>query len=240
MKKLRILSIIILFIFLLQTSVCAEGYYVRTCIINDVVTTIYYLSGIPEDVQNYTYITREELDSIENNKTGTPIKNTFNLLPSTNPLTLTTQIRLNGVNVGEEGMRIVDGGVLNCNISVSNNSQSDDMVTVILATYTEGNQLNKISTVSIPVSAGSSNVAELNYEFDSNKDLTATLMFWDDLSGMLPLRTSVDFSDTSGVNAYYYDVNNRLIQVDKKNGKSIYYTYDNMGNLLSKTVGGAE
>jgi len=39
------------------------------------------------------------------------------------------------------------------------------------------------------------------------------------------------------VNAYYYDVNNRLIQVDKKNGKSIYYTYDNMGNLLSKTVG---
>lgn len=225
---------------LLQTTVCAEGYYVRTCIIDNVVTTIYYLSGVPEDVENYTYITREELDSIGNNETETPIKSTFNLLPSTNPLTLTTQIRLNGVNVGEEGMRIIGGGILNCNISVSNNSQSDDMVTVILATYTEGKQLSQIRTVSIPVSAGSSNAAELSYEFDMEKDSTATLMFWDDLSGMLPIRTSVDFSQTSGVNAYYYDSDNRLIQVDKKNGKSIYYTYDKMGNLLSKTVGGAE
>lgn len=240
MKQLRILNFIILFVILLQTNVSAEGYYVRTYIHEGTITTIYYLGGVPEDVENYTYITREELDKMERKETETSIKSSFNLLPNNNPLTLTTQIRLNGVNVGLDGMRIVDDGILNCNISVSNNSQSDNMVAVILATYTENNKLNTIRTIHIPVSARNSNTAELSYVFDSENDSTATLMFWDSISGMLPLRASVDFSGTSGVNAYYYDTNNRLIQVDKTNGKSIYYTYDKMGNLLHKTVGGAQ
>ena len=237
MKKLRIFNIIILFILLLQTSVSAEGYYVRSCIIDDVATTIYYLSGVPEDVENYTYITIEELDETGNNETEI---STFNLLSDEQPLTLSSQIKLNGVNVGEEGMRIVDSGILNCNISVSNNSQSDDMVTVILATYTESKKLHQIKTVNIAVPSEGNSVAELSYEFDAGNEKAAKLMFWDSMSGMLPIRTSIDFSQISGVNAYYYDSDNRLIQVDKKNGKSIYYTYDKMGNLLNKTVGGAE
>lgn len=38
---------------------------------------------------------------------------------------------------------------------------------------------------------------------------------------------------------YYYDSDNRMIQIDKSNGKSLIFTYDNMGNLLTKTVRGA-
>ena len=74
MKKIRILVISVLLFFILQTTVCAEGYYVRTCIIDDVITTIYYLSGVPEDVENYTYITREELDKVVQSESNETIK----------------------------------------------------------------------------------------------------------------------------------------------------------------------
>ena len=73
-EKIRILVIIVLLFFILQTTVCAEGYYVRTCIIDAVITTIYYLSGIPEDVENYTCITREELDKVVQSESNETIK----------------------------------------------------------------------------------------------------------------------------------------------------------------------
>lgn len=65
-------------------------------------------------------------------------------------------------------------------------------------------------------------------------------MFRDSLGGMMPIRTSIDFTQNRGVNAYYYSSDNRLLQIDKANNTSIYFTYDKMGNLLRKTISGGE
>lgn len=219
MGKIKFISIITVLFVIIQVNVYAKNYTVTTEIINGVVTTIYYFTG---DFKN------------EN------IKSTFNLLPDEQPLSLSSQIKLNGVNIGEEGLRIADNATLNCTLNVSNSSQNDDAVTVILATYTESKKLHGVKVINITVPGEGSCSAELSYEFDAENEKTATIMYWDSMNNMLPIKTSVDFSYTSGVNAYCYDLNNRLIQVDKKNGKSIRYDYDQMGNLLSKTVRGAE
>jgi len=51
---------------------------------------------------------------------------------------------------------------------------------------------------------------------------------------------ALSFDGNSGINAYYYNSDNRLMQVDKSNGVSILYTYDKMGNLLTKAIRGEE
>lgn len=42
-----------------------------------------------------------------------------------------------------------------------------------------------------------------------------------------------------GTTKYKYDENNRLTQVTYSNGVTISYTYDALGNRLSKTISGA-
>ena len=74
------------------------------------------------------------------------------------------------------------------------------------------------------------------YQFDAANEYTGKIFFWDSLSTIMPLRASIDFSQDSGINAYYYNVDNRLLQIDKMNGTSLIFTYDNMGNLLTRTV----
>lgn len=151
-------------------------------------------------------------------------------------LTIASQIRINGVNVGENGLRIVDNANVSCSFSVSNNLNTDRKITVLLATYTDTGALHNVSALDIEIDAQATKNTELTYQFDAEKEHTGKLFFWDSLLTLIPVRTAIDFSQESGVNAYYYNADNRLLQVDKVNGTSILYTYDNMGNLLTRTI----
>ena len=139
---------------------------------------------------------------------------------------ISTQIRLNGVNVGESGLRIINNGVMECSISTSDSAE----ISGILATYTQSGTLYNVKTVQV------SGNAHLTYCFNSENESYAKLMFWNSCGDAVPLRASIDFTQRSGINVYYYDADNRLLQVDKANGKSLVFTYDNMGNLLTKTI----
>ena len=147
-----------------------------------------------------------------------------------------TQIELNGVQTAENGLRIINNADINCTFSVANNSSQLKSVTGILSTYTKSGTLYQVKTVETQIESGETEDIEIDYIFDSDNEHTARLMLWDTVSGMVPLKTNVEFSKNSGATAYYYDANNRLLKLDKTNGVSIEYTYDNNGNMLSKTV----
>lgn len=164
-------------------------------------------------------------------------KNTnTDLLTVSNDISVSSQIKINGVNVGENGLRIIDNANMNCNFSVTNNSTSEKNVTVLLATYSQTGALVNVETFSTDVAGEDSENISFVYNFDAETEHSARLMFWDSISGMEPIKASVNFSQTSGINAYYYNSDNRLLQIDKANGTSLLYTYDNMGNQLTKTV----
>ena len=93
-----------------------------------------------------------------------------------------------------------------------------------------------METVDVTIDAGQTEYVEILYQFDAENETTGKLMIWNTLSNFIPVRASIDFSQTSGINAYYYDADNRLLQIDKIDGKSVIFTYDNMGNLLSRTT----
>ena len=177
----------------------------------------------------------------ENQAAALPARrNSAGIINTADGLALSSQIKINGVNVGEKGLRIIDNAQMDCLFGLENSTANDRTISVILATYTSGGRLYAVKRVQLPAPAGQNGNARLIYRFDTENEYSARLMFWDSLAGMFPIKTAVSFSGESGINAYYYGVNNCLIQVDKANGKSVFYTYDNMGNLLSKTVGGAE
>ena len=158
---------------------------------------------------------------------------------TTESLSVASQIRINGVNVGENGMRIIDNANLACNFEITNNSTAPQKTSVILSTYTETKTLYKVKIITTPLLApGNTENIQFSYTFNSEKEHSGKLMFWN--NGIVPFRTAIDFTQAGGVNAYYYNADNRLLQVDKANDISIYYTYDNMGNLLTKTVKGVE
>lgn len=154
-----------------------------------------------------------------------------------NPVfTITSQIKINDVNVGENAVRIKDNGNLKCLFNIKNNTNKQRKITVVIATYTEGKSLYRLSPVSLTLEALEERNYQLEYVFNSGFEYTGKIVFWDSLAGMVPLRTTIEFSQTNGVNAYYYDLDNHLLQIDKSNGTSLLYTYDKMGNLLRKSV----
>ena len=155
---------------------------------------------------------------------------------NTADFSIDTQIKLNGVQTAENGLRIINNADINCTFSVANNSSQLKSVTGILSTYTKSGTLYQVKTVETQIESGETEDIEIDYIFDSENEHTARLMLWDTVSGMVPLKTNVEFSKNSGATAYYYDANNRLLKLDKTNGVSIEYTYDNNGNMLSKTV----
>ncbi len=155
-------------------------------------------------------------------------------------LEISSQIKINGVNVGEKGLRIIDNADMECIFSAENNSEDERSLCVVLATYTAEKRLYQVKQTEITVEPGASGNALMLYRFDAENESSAKLMFWNSTSGMLPVKTVIDFNQTDGVNAYYYDADNRLLQIDKANNKSIFFTYDNMGNLLTKTVEGEQ
>ena len=172
----------------------------------------------------------------ENN---TPVNKTQYLSDSASSLSIASQIKINGINVGENGMRIVDDANLNCTFTITNNSSDSQKISAILATYTENKTLYQVKMINTPlVAPGKTESIQVAYKFNAKKEYSGKLMFWNDK--MMPLAATVDFTQNSGINAYYYNADNRLLQVDKANNTSVYYTYDNMGNLLTKTVRGAE
>lgn len=168
------------------------------------------------------------------------IQNTQNLLQATSSLSLASQIKINGVNVGENGMRIIDNVNLSCNFTLANSGETTQKLSVMLATYTDTRALYNVKMTEISVESGKTGNAQIAYKFNADKEHSGKLMFWDSLSGMMPIRTSIDFTQNSGVNAYHYNSDNRLLQIDKANNTSIYFTYDKMGNLLRKTISGGE
>lgn len=155
---------------------------------------------------------------------------------NTADFSIDTQIKLNGVQTAENGLRIINNADINCTFSVANNSSQLKSVTGILSTYTKSGTLYQVKTVETQIESGETEDIEIDYIFDSENEHTARLMLWDTVSGMVPLKTNVEFSKNSSATAYYYDANNRLLKLDKTNGVSIEYTYDNNGNMLSKTV----
>lgn len=161
---------------------------------------------------------------------------TVDLLSDNSSLSISSQIKINGINVGETGIRIIDKANLNCNFSVSNDSLFSQSLTVILATYTEDGDLYQVKTAGININPGEIDNIQMVYQFNAENEQNGKIMFWNSLAGALPIRTSVNFSQESGINAYYYDADNKLLQIDKSNNNSIYFTYDRMGNLLSKTT----
>ena len=138
---------------------------------------------------------------------------------------ITSDIQLCGINVGENGLRIIDDGTLMCSVSTSEGEEA----WCILATYTQDNLLYNVKTV--PVYGN----AQLTYCFDAENESYAKLLFWSSCEGGIPLRAHIDFNQTSGINAYYYDAQGRMIKIDKADGTSIVYTYDKSGNMLTKT-----
>lgn len=179
-------------------------------------------------------------DNTENTTNTASIQNTQNLLQTTSSLSLASQIKINGVNVGENGMRIIDNANLSCNFTLANSGETTQKLSVMLATYTDTKALYNVKMTEISVESGKTGNAQIAYKFNADKEHSGKLMFWDSLSGMMPIRTSIDFTQNSGVNAYYYNSDNRLLQIDKANNTSIYFTYDKMGNLLRKTISGGE
>lgn len=179
-------------------------------------------------------------DNTENTTNTASIQNTQNLLQTTSSLSLASQIKINGVNVGENGMRIIDNANLSCNFTLANSGEATQKLSVMLATYTDTRALYNVKMTEISVESGKTGNAQIAYKFNADKEHSGKLMFWDSLSGMMPIRTSIDFTQNSGVNAYYYNSDNRLLQIDKANNTSIYFTYDKMGNLLRKTISGGE
>ena len=160
-----------------------------------------------------------------------------NIASEDNPaFTITSQIRINDVNVGENAVRIKENGNLKCLFNIKNNTNEQRQISVVIATYTEGKALYRLSPVSFTLEASEEQNYQLEYVFNPEMEYTGKIMFWDSLAGMIPLRTTIEFSQTNGVNAYYYDLDNHLLQIDKSNGTSLLYTYDKMGNLLRKSV----
>ncbi len=159
-----------------------------------------------------------------------------NLMTVSSALSVTSNIKLNGISVGENGMRIIDNANMSCTLGVSNSSTKDDSITAILATYTSEGRLHNLKTFKIDVAAGQTNSMEIVYQFDAETEFSGKLMIWDTLTNLMPIRASIDFTQISGINAYYYNADNRLLQIDKANGVTLTFTYDNMGNLLSKTA----
>ena len=174
--------------------------------------------------------------SVEKNNIAGQTKQESGLMAITSDLAVASNIKLNGVTVGEDGMRIIDNANMSCTLGVSNSSTRDDSITVILATYTIEGRLHNIRTFNVDVPAGQTNSVEIVYQFDADKEFSGKLMIWNTFANLMPVRASIDFTQTSGINAYYYNADNRLLQIDKANGKSLFFSYDNMGNLLSKTI----
>ena len=156
-------------------------------------------------------------------------------LTNNSPISIAPSIKMNGVNIGERGLRIVDKANVECAFSITNTTNDDQSVTIILATYTDDGCLSNIQMVSTDVEANDSENIGMFYLFDADNEATGKLMYWNSIAGMMPLKTNINFSQNSGINAYHYDANNRLIQIDKIDNTSTYFEYDNMGNLLRRT-----
>lgn len=163
-------------------------------------------------------------------------ENTSQAMPISNDLSIVSQIKINGVNVGENGVRIIDDANMLCTFNVSNSALTSKTAKIFLATYTETGKLHTVRSFGVEVDAETTENVEVVYQFDAANEYTGKIFFWDSLSTIMPLRASIDFSQDSGINAYYYNADNRLLQIDKMNGTSLIFTYDNMGNLLTRTI----
>ena len=159
-----------------------------------------------------------------------------NIMPVSSDIIISSNIKINGVTVGENGLRIIDNANLVCTLNATNNSEDNEKIAAVLATYTEAGIMHNVKVFEAEISPEETKSVELIYQFDAGCEHTAKLLIWNSLSDMIPVRADISFSQDSGINAYYYNSDNRMIQIDKANGASLYFNYDNMGNLLSKTT----
>lgn len=198
---------------------------------------VYYVYPITSTSQSnaVSSVLQTEIDASESEQVNAVSEN---VVSDEEGIAFTSQIKINGVNTGEAGLRVVDEAQLQCLFSVTNSTNAEKDITLLLATYDDSSMITNVKKSDVIVPSNLSCNINLVYQFDAETEKNAKLMLWH--SGMMPIRAAVNFDGESGINAYYYDTNNRLVQIDKMNGKSIFYTYDNMGNLLSKTVNGGE
>lgn len=169
--------------------------------------------------------------SIENkNKTENSSDDTIKVLKISPDFGIISEIKINGVAVGENGLRIIDNARAEFKFNIINSSVEKNDITAILATYTSAGNLYNVRSFKI----GTNGEQTSEITFDAENEYTGKLMFWN--SYLMPLKATINFSQTSGINAYYYDSDNRLLQIDKADGKVLQFTYDNMGNLLTKTI----
>lgn len=186
--------------------------------------------------ENFNPIYIQAISQNIETKTLNEQRMTGNLNRNSADFDITSQIKLNNINVGEDGLRIINGGALNGHFSITNNSGKTRKVSLLMATYIHDGELYNVESKSVNIAPQSMADIDLQYNFDTAYESTAKLMMWEDLNGMIPVRTSIDFDQNSGINAYYYDADNRLLQADKMNGTSVIYTYDKTGNMLTTSV----
>lgn len=178
----------------------------------------------------------KENESLSNQTNNFSTINNRNFMSLTSDFSITSQIKINGINVGENGLRIIDNANLSCTFDISNQSSEEKTLTALLATYAEDGTMQNVKIVEVDVPGENIKSIQIIYQFDAENEFTGKLMMWESLSSMIPIKATVDFTQTSGVNAYYYDLDNRLLQIDKMNGQTLMYSYDKMGNLLTKRV----
>ena len=198
---------------------------------------VYYVYPITSTSQSnaVSSVLQTEIDASESEQVNTAPEN---VVSDEEGISFTSQIKINDVNTGEAGLRVVDKAQLQCLFSVTNSTNAEKDITLLLATYDDDKRMVNVKKSDVKVPSNLSGNISLIYQFNTQTEKRAKLMLWH--SGIMPVRASIDFDGNSGVNAYYYNANNRLVQIDKRNGVSVSYTYDNMGNLLSKTVSGGE
>ena len=200
----------------------------------DAVYYVYPITSTPQS-NAMASVSQNEKDGVTSEQINTAYEN---VVSDEEGIAFSSQIKINGVNTSEAGLRVVDNAQLQCSFDVTNSTNAEKDITLLLATYDDDKRMVNVKKSDVKVPANLSGNISLVYQFNAETEKNAKLMLWH--SGIMPVRVSVNFDGESGVNAYYYDTNNRLVQIDKMNGKSIFYTYDNMGNLLSKTVNGGE
>jgi len=199
-----------------------------------------------EDDITYIYPATNNTDTMYNsNRLSLSGQNTLlntaqTSLSSDSDIYYSSMIKINGVNVGENGLRIVNNADFEYSVELENRCIQTKTLSLILATYTSDNNLYSAKNISIDINSLSEGNISLIYKFNAGYEKSAKLMLWDMTSGIIPVTAALSFDGNSGINAYYYNSDNRLMQVDKSNGVSILYTYDKMGNLLTKAIRGEE
>lgn len=109
---------------------------------------------------------------------------------------------MDNINVGEDGLRIIDNSNVYCDFNFLNESTEQMSIAVLLATYTSSGKLHSVQVYDVDIESGETETLEIDYQFDVENEFSGKLMIWNASTNLMPIRASIDFSQTSGINAW--------------------------------------